>query len=210
MSRILKLAVFAIVAAAQLAAPAWMIGQREWVLRHGMVYKFRTAPVDPYDAFRGRYVWLRFEGNTAPWTGTGPIPYEMTPSDVIGSGPFVYATLTTGPDGFAKFSGASLTRPASGDYLYARADYYWDLTALTRTPITRAPDRLAITLPFDRYYMNEAAAPAAEQAYREHSNTKKHDAYATVRVWKGHAVLEGLYVGDQRIEDVPASRPGER
>ena len=43
-----------VVAAAQLAVPAWMIAGRELTLREGQVFKFRTRPVDPADAFRGR------------------------------------------------------------------------------------------------------------------------------------------------------------
>jgi len=190
-NRVIKLTVFAVVCAAQLAAPAWMIGQREYVLRHGTVYKFRTAPVDPYDAFRGRYVWLNFEENSATWSGPGPIP-----NDLINRGQSVYAALAIGPDGFAKFTSAALLPPASGDYLYLHVEYYWD-----RTASTTAPDRLQVVLPFDRYYMNEALAPVAEEAYWKHSRAGARDAYATVRIWKGRAVLEGVYIGDQRIED---------
>ena len=47
---------FALVAVAQLTVPAWMIVSHERTLLTGKVFKFRTAPVDPYDAFRGRYV----------------------------------------------------------------------------------------------------------------------------------------------------------
>ncbi len=197
MNRVSKLIIFAVVAAAQLAAPAWMIGQREYILRNGTVYKFRTAPVDPYDAFRGRYVWLNFEENTATWPGPGPIPDVLIRGDK-----WVYAALTIGPDGFAKFTNATFDPPASGDYLRAHTSYFWNSTSPTA-----APDRVLIILPFDRYYMNEKAAPEAERVYREHSNVKTRDAYATVRIWKGNAVLEGLYVADQRIEDFLANAP---
>lgn len=61
MNRNLLLALLVVLAAAQLAVPASMIVQRETVLTQGRVYKFKTAPVDPVDAFRGRYVALRFE-----------------------------------------------------------------------------------------------------------------------------------------------------
>ena len=61
--------------------------------------------------------------------------------------------------------------------------------------------------PFDRYYMNEDAAPEAERAYLEHSNVRQRDAYITVRVWKGYAVLDGLFIADQRIEEFLASAP---
>ena len=56
-----RLLVFALVGFAQLAVPASLIWKRERTLRQGHVWKFRTAPVDPVDAFRGRYVALEFE-----------------------------------------------------------------------------------------------------------------------------------------------------
>src|SRR5205085_8475834 len=59
-----RLIVFVLVALAQLAAPGSLIWKRENTLRKGSVWKFRTAPVDPVDAFRGRYVALQFEVET--------------------------------------------------------------------------------------------------------------------------------------------------
>ena len=40
----------------QIITPLSMIIKRESVLKNGGQFKFKTAPVDPYDAFRGRYV----------------------------------------------------------------------------------------------------------------------------------------------------------
>ena len=59
--RSLLLLGFAIVVAVQLAVPAWMIVDHERTLAKGQLFKFRTRPVDPADAFRGRYVWLSLE-----------------------------------------------------------------------------------------------------------------------------------------------------
>jgi len=110
----------------------------------------------------------------------------------------VYVTLTQGANGFGEFGSISLEPPPSGDYLRVQVVPYWDDDG---DGSTLSQNRVGVILPFDRYYMNEKAAPAAEQAYREHSSAQNHNAYVTVRVWKGHAVLEGLYVADQRIED---------
>ncbi len=180
MMRGVKLATLAVVLAAQFAVPGWMLGKREWVLRNGAEYKFRTAPVDPSDPFRGRYVALSFEALTAEYTD---------PAGVETFGKALYATLTVDDTGFAKFGRVSRTPPESGDYMRVE------------TWFSGAPNQTQFVPPFDRYYMNESAAPAAEQAYREHSNVRMGDAYATVRVWKGYSVLDGLFLGDQRIED---------
>lgn len=56
----------------QLAVPAFMIVRREHALSMGRAFKFRTAPVDPYDAYRGRYVALNFEAATVK--GVPPPP----------------------------------------------------------------------------------------------------------------------------------------
>ncbi len=192
MMRGVKLAALAVVLAAQLAVPGWMLGKREWVLRNGAEYKFRTAPVDPSDPFRGRYVALSFEALTAEYTD---------PAGVETFGRALYATLTVDDTGFAKFGRVSRTPPESGEYMRVE------------TWFSGAPNQTQFVPPFDRYYMNESAAPAAEQAYREHSrleaerairehsNVRTRGAYATVRVWKGYSVLDGLFLGDQRIED---------
>jgi uncharacterized membrane-anchored protein len=191
MSRSIKLAIFGVIALAQLAAPAWMIGQREWILRNGTLYKFKTAPVDPYDAFRGRYVWLNFEENTATWPGPGAIPNEITSTQSP-----VYATLSADENGFGKFGTVSMTPPASGEYLRVQTAYYWN-----ENDRELSQRKLRIVLPFDRYYMNEAMAPAAEEAYAANSRRGNQKTYATVRIWRGQAVLEGVFIGDQRIED---------
>ena len=160
------------VAAGQLAIPATMILQRERTLREGHTYKFRTQPVDPYDAFRGRYVALRLEPNTVAGTN-------------IERGATVYVTLAEGPDGFVKFAGVSRERPVGQDCLKVKAGW-----------------SNSVQLPFDRFYMEEKAAPAAERAYREHSRQGgARDAYVIVRVRDGMGVIENLYVAGQPIAE---------
>ncbi len=190
MNRMMKLSVFALVAAAQLAAPAWMIHQHEQTLRYGTVYKFRTVPVDPYDPFRGRYVMLGFDQNTAPWTGPG-----VFPANGFEGRKRFYASIAVGEDGFAKFSGVGPNRPASGDHLRVSAWVWIDYSDPSKTAIR-------LELPFDRYYMNERLAPEAESEYWSRNREEAKNSYVTVRVLNGRAVLEGLYLDGQPIEDV--------
>ena len=59
------------------------------------------------------------------------------------------------------------------------------------------------TMPFDRYYMEETKAPAAERAYWQ-SNRRgqtNQNAYAVVRIRNGESVLENLYVAGQPIAE---------
>ena len=163
----------------QIIVPVSMITKRESTLRNGLEFRFKTAPVDPYDAFRGRYVALRVEVNKVNRPTGMDLKY----------GQKVFAQLATDENGLAKVSGISLEKPKRPAYLMA-------------TVLYPEGNEVTLNLPIDRYYMEENAAPRAEQVYREHSQRNKQDAYVTVRVMDGFAVVEGLYVGDQRIEDL--------
>ena len=51
-----------------------------------------------------------------------------------------------------------------------------------------------VSLPFDKYWVTERDAPAAEAAYRAQSRRDKRNAFCTVRVFRGDAALEQLYL----------------
>ena len=171
--------VFTVMVVAQLAVPFLMIGSREDVLNSGVAYKFRCGPVDPYDAFRGRYVALSFPGTQLEdWKG-----------QYFDGSEKAYAVLGIDEEGMAKIVDVTLVRPASGDYL--RVTVYGGGSGNAT---------LWVKLPFDRYYMDEYMAPAAEVAYREQSRTEE-GAHALIRVLDGEGVIEGLYFGEMPIED---------
>jgi uncharacterized membrane-anchored protein len=169
----------AVTAAAQIGVPAYMIAGRERVLHAGDVFRFRTGAVDPYDAFKGRYVALRFEQDRAK------VPAGTT----IESGQQVYVQIETGHDDFAELGLAQVDPPSGRPYLKLRAS-------------SRSGDTVYLTLPFDRFYMSEDLAPQAERAYREHGSGASRDAYVTVRVRDGVGVIENLYVGGKPIADL--------
>jgi len=174
--RFVLLGLFGILALVQIAVPVSMIIEREMVLRYGRTLKFRTAPVDPFDALRGRYVWLGFESNSVSGPGASG----------FADGQRVYALVEEDADGFARFTRLSARRPEGDAYVQVRVSYTHQ-------------GKTFLDLPFDRYYLEEDLAPAAEEAYRAHRARGSHDAYVTVRVWKGRAVLEELYVGGKPI-----------
>ena len=161
-----RLIVFALVGLAQLTAPASLIWKREQTLRHGRVWKFRTAPVDPVDAFRGRYIALQFEAEGQ----------EISPPPNAGYGQTIFLTMQEDAEGFARIDQVNLSRPASDDFIEAQ------LRGKT------------VSLPFDKYWVTERDAPAAEAAYRAQSRRDKRNAFATVRVFRGDAALEQLYL----------------
>ena len=169
---------------AQLAVPASMILKRERVLAHGQAFKFRTAPVDPYDAFRGRYVALGFDGNSV----------AAPPGHEFARGQTVHVRLEEDADGFAKLAEILRDRPDAAPYLTTKIRYV-------------GGNLVHLHLPFDRFYMDENEAPAAEGVYRQNSVRSNRNAYVQVRIEKGFAVLEDLYVDGTPIRNYLAAHP---
>ena len=175
----LMIRLFLSLALLQLVVPASMILKREIVLKQGVQFKFKVAPVDPYDAFRGRYVALRIDDNYIPEAQETKLMY----------GQAVYALIAVDAQGFAKLAGVTINRP--GDKMYIRAN----------VANTTYDHKVYLDLPINRYYLEEKAAPLAERIYQRHVQSDKKDAYVLVRIKDGFAVIESLYVGGQRIED---------
>ncbi len=169
---------FLVLVLTQIGVPVWMIGRQEYVLAAGTVYKFKTAPIDPYDAFRGKYVALNIEQNRAPYFGHRKLQRDQT----------VYAQIEVDSLGFAFFSEVSLEKPVDKPYLKTRF----------RRKLCN-DDLVLIRIPFDRYYLNENKASKAEALYREHSRVGKQDAYIAVRILDGAAALEELYIGGKPV-----------
>jgi uncharacterized membrane-anchored protein len=189
-----------VVAALQVGVVGWMIASREIVRAKGREVKFVIQPVDPEDPFHGRYVALRFEAGR----------YESgTSLDYRDDSP-LYATLAVDADGYATVTGASHQKPASGDSILVRE---WR-SDWNQNQMNKGPNHYILTFPFDRYYMNESAAPEAEQAYREANQINRAEAdkplprdnYLVVRVYKGEAVAEELFIKGQPIEKLLAAK----
>lgn len=182
--RTLRIALVGLAVLAQLAVPISMIVKHERTLTDGELFRFRTAPVDPVDAFRGRYVALALEDATAP----------ALPGVSLLSRQRVYALLGTGDDGFARVTELALERPERGAFIEARV-YYQD------------PDtgRVHLHMPLDRYYMPEDLAPRAESVYRQRGGAD--DSFIAVRVRDGFSVIEDLYVAGQPIRELLAADP---
>jgi uncharacterized membrane-anchored protein len=180
------LPVFALVAAIQLVVPAGMIVRHAATLRYGRVYKFRTRPVDPYDAFRGRYVWLGFEQDHARWRGETDRIYRQKG----------YGRVEEGSDGYAVIRELTPKPPSTGDWLKVEVLYPGWGTNIGST---------YFRLPFDRYYVEEAKASKAEKAYWQHQNRRSQtneNTYAVIRIWNGESALEDLYIGGKPIAEV--------
>lgn len=98
----------------QLFIPANMIYQKYDIIKTGQEFKFRVNPIDPYDAFRGRYVSLNY-GETFPMDRNGK-----------------HGSIVVGKDGFAKIDkisdepiGDIYVRSTRNDYFKMPIDRYY-------------------------------------------------------------------------------------
>ncbi len=190
----ISITVLSIAVIAQLAVLGSMIHSHEQVLREGEAFRFKTRPIDPADPFQGRYVALGFDNGTVP-AGQGQI------SGLRHREP-IFATIETGEDGFARFSGWSRERPQSGAYLKTRflgESLRWNEASKRSESLG-----IRIDIPFDRFYMDEAKAPRAEAAVRD--ATRSTNCWATVRILNGRAVVEDVVAKGQSLRDIAARR----
>lgn len=188
--------IFGIIVLIQLGVPTWMIKQHEQVLAQGQVFRFKTAPVDPYDLFRGRYVALRIEGDSASFPPDSEAYRAMllnaaNHSGAKPAGPIVsdsawrpgldyFVSLKTDAKGFSALDQAFPT-PPDKPYLKLKLQ-------------SHEGTKLYFEMPFDRYYLEESLAPAVDLAYQEMSRDKEKQAFIGVRILEGRAVIEELYL----------------
>lgn len=171
-----RLALFVIVAIIQLAVAGGAIFKSELALTSGEVFKIRVQPVDPVDAFRGRYVTVRSALDRAPVADD----FDLKP------GRWIFVPLQVDDEGFTVFGAVALDEPDTGAYLKLRAGGTFlneDGARMVSLSVTH----------FGRYYMNEKLAPEAERAVWG-GNRGQREAFITVRVFNGTGVLEDLWV----------------
>lgn len=177
-----RLLLFAVVALAQLGVPAGAVWMRSQTLSKGRLWKFRTAPVDPIDAVRGRYVALAFAAEKVPQAEALP-PRSAA-----------YAFLKEGSDGFAVVDHLSNTSGHGDNVIKVEPGSWWK-------------GEQHVSFPFDRFWVTEKIAPAAERAYAAGTRPEKENAYVTVRVHDGDAALEQLYIDDQPLVEYLRNHP---
>ena len=172
-----RLGVFILVAIAQLSVPAMLAWGRIQTLAHGRVWKLKTAPVDPEDAVRGRYVMLRFDAED-----------KYRQPEQLKSADHVYAILKEGADGFAEIDHITSSPTPSDSTIKVEPGGYWD-------------GQQRVVFPFRYFWLTEKRAPAAEKAYRENSKRGQQTAFVTIRIRNGDAALEQLYIDNKPLAD---------
>lgn len=159
-----------------IAVPLAMIARKEHTLRAGQTLKFRLAPIDPSDPFRGRYMTLSFDVERGHYAI--PPGEESEYSDEGRA----FARLGTDAEGFAKVEQILTSSPTDGSP--------W-LTVI----VHRRQGR--IEMPFKRFYLNEEKAQAVENEAREWLAADRQagrpgSVHAVVRLHQGEGVVTEL------------------
>lgn len=172
---------------AQLYVPASMIFQKERVITQGTAYKFRTAPIDPNDPFRGKYITLSFNETGVKVENAEDWNYADE----------VFVFLTTDSSGYAMIQSITKEMPKDrNDYIKANIDYI----------LTDSLSTVFVRYPFDRFYMEESKAPVAETIYNEAAIDSNQVAYALVMVRNGDAVVRDVVIDGVSIVELTRQR----
>jgi len=177
--------IFVIVALTQLFIPAKMIFDQEDILETGTVYKFKTQPVDPSDPFRGKYITLNYEMNSAR---TNDDSWERNDDA------FLYLELDS--LGFAKVDTISRRKLVDKtDFIKLKINRF-DNQNWTKN----SGYEVHFNLPFNRFYMEESKAKPAEDAYRDaQRDSLPNNIYGQVYIKDGEAVLKDVIIDDMSI-----------
>ena len=103
----MMMVLFAVMCLAQWIVPGKMVYDSENTIAEGTLYKFKTAPVDPSDPMRGKYITLNFQENF----------FQFTDSAEWQRGDQIFVTFTTDSAGFAVPEQIYHTKPEAGSYL---------------------------------------------------------------------------------------------
>ena len=173
---------FIVVALVQIYVPARIILDRTIVLNSGKEFKFKTAPIDPNDPFRGKYINLNFNDNTI----------GIQSKEHWARGETVFVLLTTDNNGFAKIRSVSKAKPSdTRDFLKAKVDH-----------VIYDGSKLFIEYPFERFYMEESKAYDAELTYNRTLPDTSQVAYALVNIKNGESVLKDVMINGISIVEI--------
>ena len=180
----LILLAFVFVAAAQIYVPASMVLEYGEIIETGSIYKFKTAPVDPNDPLRGKYVTLSFERNLFRINGV---------TDFV-RGQDIFVMLKEDRDGFADIR----------DIVHESPDNSSDFVKAKISAISFDSDStsLYIDYPFDRFYMEENKAPMAEETFNKAQRESAKITYAIVKIKDGNAALEDVMIDGKSLQEI--------
>lgn len=174
---------FILLCLAQLYLPLKMITDQEAVVSKGKAFRFKVAPLDPNDPFRGKYITLRYEANSIKVKNVNEWLRNAK----------IYVLLKTDSQGYAAISSISARRPENQeDYVEARVG---GLNGEEK-------GTLYIDYPFGRFYMEETKAVKAEKMFLETLRSPHSTSYAQVYVKDGNAVIDNVVINGRSVKDI--------
>lgn len=184
----LLLALFLLMVAAGVWYPVSKIIGFEFPSSPPAVFRFSAEIYDPYDPFRGRYVALQSASQTL--VADEPIEFYKD----------AYVVLENDENGLAKAVGL-VRKPESGK----PAVRAYNISRYPASSESGAAEKkiynYSIQFPFERFYMNEKLAPAAEQAFRDALRSGK-KCVIVVKVYAdGNYAITGLEIDGVPIHD---------
>lgn len=103
-------------------------------------------------------------------------------------------------DGYVEIRSISNHVPVEGNN-YLRVQVDW---------IAKPENIVGIRYPFDRFYMEEFKAPAAEKVYRESRADTTQITYAEISIYQGEAVIKDVKINGKSIKDIVANSQTSR
>jgi uncharacterized membrane-anchored protein len=177
---------FAVMVSAHWIVPLSMIRDANRTIGEGAEYKFKTAPIDPTDPFRGKYITLDFDLRNYYPADTNETHFAESST--------VYALLGRDSTGYAKIKKLFQEPPVNDD----------DYIAVTYLYGAGSEDPyVSLSFPFTTFYLEESKASDAEQVYwQSRRDNDSLTCYAKVKVFKGDAKLLDVMVNDSSIVEV--------
>ncbi|MGV3706059.1 MAG: GDYXXLXY domain-containing protein [Arcticibacter sp.] len=171
---------FLVLCLVQLYAPVSMIVKHNAVLTKGKLFRFKVAPLDPNDPFRGKYITLRYEVNSVKVKNV---------NEFLGN-TNAFVILRTDSNGYAMIENISLQRP-NGPVDYVEVHAY----------VINVDDKsiVHVEFPFQRFYMEETKAVGAEKMFLQTLRRPGASTVALVYVREGAAVLQDVLINEKSV-----------
>ena len=185
-----KLILFALMVLAQLYIPAKMIWDSQTTILKGVEYNFLLRPVDPTDFFRGKYISLDYVEDRC----------SNSRYLDIKRGDRVNVEIKKGSDGFAK-----ITQLHDINYPPTVADYFEASVSDVWGGSDSEYETIHLELPFQRLYMEESKAQAAEDLARSMIRDSTNQIYGKISINKGTAVLKNVFINEISISEMVES-----
>lgn len=174
---------FVLLCVAQLYLPTKIIADRENVVSKGKLFRFKVAPLDPNDPFRGKYITLRYEADSVKVKNVNEWMRNAK----------VYVLLKADSNGYAAIAGISASRPEN------QVDYVQATIAVLNL---EDKSTIQIEYPFNRFYMEESKAVKAESMFLETLRSPQSNAYAQVYVREGNAVIDDVVINGKSVKHI--------